>query len=208
MLWIVFWATRNPCSLRAFLASRLPDALRAQLALQIEMLTELVPPETVRWVSPENIHLTLKFLGEISSAEAQVVADSAGPIAAGCRPFDLKASGLGVFPNPKRPRVIWVGVGGADGGVATLNRELESALTEVGFDREGRGFHPHLTLGRTRRGIRRSDLKALAEGLARASVGDLGQWRVETLALMRSELRPEGPRYSVVASLPLGTAVD
>lgn len=194
--------------MRAFLASRLPDALRAQLALQIDMLTEFVPPETVRWVRPENIHLTLKFLGEISSDEAQLVVDSAGPIAAGCRPFDLSASGLGVFPNPKRPRVIWVGVSGAEEGVTALNRELESALAGVGFDREGRGFHPHLTLGRTRRGLRRLDLKALAEALARASVGDLGQWRVETLALMRSELLPEGPRYSVVASLPLGTAVD
>ncbi|MGA9191944.1 MAG: RNA 2',3'-cyclic phosphodiesterase [Anaerolineales bacterium] len=194
--------------MRAFLASRLPDALRAKLALQIDMLTEFVPPETVRWVRPENIHLTLKFLGEISSDEAQLVVDSAGPIAAGCRPFDLSASGLGVFPNPKRPRVIWVGVSGAEEGVTALNRELESALAGVGFDREGRGFHPHLTLGRTRRGLRRLDLKALAEALARASVGDLGQWRVETLALMRSELRPEGPRYSVVASLPLGTAVD
>lgn len=194
--------------MRAFLASRLPDALRAQLALQIDMLTEFVPPETVRWVRPENIHLTLKFLGAISSDEAQLVVDSAGPIAAGCRPFDLSASGLGVFPNPKRPRVIWVGVSGAEEGVTALNRELESALAGVGFDREGRGFHPHLTLGRTRRGLRRLDLKALAEALARASVGDLGQWRVETLALMRSELLPEGPRYSVVASLPLGTAVD
>jgi 2'-5' RNA ligase len=208
MLWIGFWAIRNSCSLRAFLASRLPDALCAQLARQIEALTDFMPSDSVRWVRPENIHLTLKFLGEISSEEAQLVVESAGPIAAGSRPFDLKAFGLGVFPNPKRPSVIWVGVGGADEGMVALQGELESSLAEVGFDREARDFHPHLTLGRTRRGLSRSALKALADGLSRATIGDLGQWRVEALALMRSELRPEGPRYSLVADLPLGRALE
>lgn len=194
--------------MRAFLASRLPDALRAQLARQIETLTEFVPAESVRWVPAENIHLTLKFLGEISSEEAQLLVDRAGPIAAGSQPIELKASGLGVFPNPKRPNVIWVGVGGADEGLAALQGELESSLAAAGFDRERRDFHPHLTLGRTRRGLSRSTMKSLADGLSRAGVGDLGHWRVETLALMRSELRPDGARYSLVAQLPMGTMVN
>lgn len=194
--------------MRAFLASTLPEAVRAQLAGQIEALTKVVPAESVRWVRPENIHLTLKFLGEISAQEAQLVADSAGPIVAGRPAFDLGACGLGVFPNPNRPSVIWVGVGGVDRSLAALQAELESSLARVGFDPEGRDFDPHLTLGRARRGLNRSAVKALAAGLSQAEVGDLGRWRVDTLALMKSELRPEGPRYSLVASLPLGKATD
>ncbi len=194
--------------MRAFLASTLPVSLRDALAGQIEELTNCVPDRSVRWVEPGNIHLTLKFLGEISPERAQLVVDAARPVAARTQPFDLEASGVGLFPNPRRPTVIWVGVSGPDSRLSTLQVELEGALASVGFEAERRAFHPHLTLGRARRGLASSAQAALADGLSCVEVGSLGRWRVGGLTLMRSELRPDGPRYSQVASMALGSEAD
>jgi len=191
--------------LRVFLASTLPDALRHELARQIERLKRCVPGGSVRWVKPEHIHLTFKFLGELSSERVQLVIDTTRPVAAAGPPFDLQAIGLGVFPNTRRPNVIWVGVAGDVPRLGALQAGLESSLARAGFDSERRAFHPHLTLGRARRDLGRSTQAALGEGLSQVQIGALGAWRVGSLVLMRSELRPDGPRYFRLDNLPLGS---
>lgn len=191
--------------MRAFFASTLPDDLHKALARQIEALKSFVPDGSVRWVSPDNIHLTLKFLGEITPEQAKSVVDAAKTAASAKPAFDLSATGLGMFPNPHRPSVIWVGVAEANRNLAALQALLESKLSEVGFKPEGRPFHPHLTLGRVRRDLNRSAQSALAKSLSPVEVGELGRWRVESLTLMKSDLRPGGPRYTEVARLPLGS---
>jgi 2'-5' RNA ligase len=190
--------------LRAFLASTLPPALHRELASLVERLDSKVPSGSVRWVNTDNIHLTLKFLGDINPSQSDLLLKTARPLVEARSPFALEATGLGMFPNAKRPTVIWVGVREDDRHLAELHSTLESLLGQVGFEVDSRRFHPHLTLGRTRRGLARHDQRALGEALTTQPVGSLGEWEVRTLVLMRSDLRPEGARYTPVETLQFG----
>lgn len=189
--------------LRAFLAARLPLDIQKALDQTIARLKAKLPEGAVRWVRAENIHLTLKFLGEITPSQVDKLVEAAAPYLRPLSPFELRAIGLGVFPQPAKPRVIWVGVKGDETRLNSLQGGLESGLASEGFEPGERGYHPHLTLGRTRRDLRRDDEKALADALAAESVGDLGAWRVADVALMRSDLKPDGPVYTEVEIFPL-----
>jgi 2'-5' RNA ligase len=170
----------------------------------MDALGRKVPAESVRWVAPGNIHLTLKFLGETTPGQSDRVIGILARLLTDRRPFTLKAAGLGVFPTPKRPRVIWVRVEDSARQLIDLQSALEQSLAEVGFRPEGRAYHPHLTLGRTRRGLNGAAEQALSEVLSHHEIGALGEWRVEGLTLMRSDLRPDGPVYTPVRALALG----
>ncbi len=164
--------------LRAFLAARLPLEIHQALDENIARLKSKLPEGAVRWVRAENIHLTLKFLGEITPNQVDKLVEAAAQYLRPLSPFELRAIGLGVFPQPAKPRVIWVGVKGDGARLNSLQGGLESRLAREGFEADERGYHPHLTLGRTRRDLRRDDEKALADALAAEFVGDLGVWRV------------------------------
>jgi 2'-5' RNA ligase len=194
--------------LRAFLASTLPGGLHDELAGQIELLAQRLPRGAVRWVKPENIHLTLKFLGEVTIDQAHRVENALRPIIRNNAPFGLQASGLGAFPNFRRPSVIWVGVEGEKRRLLDLQASLDAALVDVGFEPESRPFHAHLTLGRVRRNVSRHDLRTLSDTLSDVALGTLGDWRVESLVLMKSDLHPDGPRYTPVMSLDLGAQAE
>ncbi|HRT71571.1 MAG TPA: RNA 2',3'-cyclic phosphodiesterase, partial [Syntrophales bacterium] len=133
---------------RSFLAIDLPEEVKAGLGRISESLKRRVGG--VRWTKPEGIHLTLKFFGDISGEEIARISMVAGSAAGVTAPFQLTVEGLGVFPGLKRPRVLWVGVGGRLDILARLQGGIESALEAQGFKKEGRGFKPHLTLGRFR----------------------------------------------------------
>ena len=119
-------------------------------------------------------------------------------------PFSLVVEGLGCFPNPKRPRVLWAGVTEDTGGLKALQRDVEKSLVPLGFEPENRAFHPHLTLGRSKRGIRSGDQRRLGEVLAAADVGELGKIQVQSFQLMRSDLHPDGAVYSSLGVFSLG----
>ncbi len=152
----------------------------------------------VAWVAPDNVHLTLKFLGGVEAARLDAVAGALAGAVAGCRPFDLTVRGLGAFPTPARPRVLWAGADEGAALAATLARRVDDALVALGFPAESRAFSAHVTLGRVR--APRSNprlVEALAGGAA------FGRQRVDRLALMRSELSPRGARYTELAAVPL-----
>jgi 2'-5' RNA ligase len=157
----------------------------------------------MRWVQLESIHLTLKFLGELDPAQIQAVIDVCRGCVEGLTPFELQAAGLGVFPQPSRPRVVWVGLQTSGKVLSDLQSSLESGLAQAGFGAEERPFHAHLTLGRTRRDLSRTQEQALADHLRGEEVGVIGKWRVEEIALMRSDLRPEGAVYTPVETFRL-----
>ncbi len=115
----------------------------------------------------------------------------------------LRARGLGCFPSPNRPRIIWAGLGEAPRALAALKRTLDEHLARLGFAEEERDFHPHLTLGRVRQ-LQAGDRQRLAESLRELREADFGQWTVKRVDLMRSVLSPGGALYSVVQSFPLG----
>jgi len=134
--------------IRAFLAIEMPETLRTGLALvQGELKRSRAD---VRWVTPGNIHLTLKFFGNVPDDEIDTLALAAREVAQTEEPFQLKATIAGAFPSPRAPRVVWLGLGG---DVVHLNRlyyQLEKAFDKLGYPAEGRAFHPHLTLGRVK----------------------------------------------------------
>jgi 2'-5' RNA ligase len=152
----------------------------------------------VAWVARDNVHLTLKFLGSVEAPRLQAAtAALAGAVAT--RPaFQLAVSGLGAFPSPARPRVLWAGVAEGADAAGALAGLIDATLAPLGFDRESRPFSAHVTLGRVR--APRADPR-LAGALAAG--GSAGRQRVTHVALMRSDLSTRGARYTELAALPL-----
>lgn len=156
----------------------------------------------LKWVEPQNLHFTLKFLGDTPEERIPALAQVARAVAARTAPFEVKVQRLGYFPEGRRPQVIWAGctVGGEE--FAALGRELDAALAAAGLaEADRRPFVPHLTLGRVRGG---RNLRELAEALAANAERELGAMRVERFLLMQSELRREGPVYAEVGRFELG----
>jgi 2'-5' RNA ligase len=186
--------------MRVFVAINLSDEERARLAGAARRLRESDFP--VRWVPPQNVHLTLKFLGEVgedSLAELYSAVDDASSDVAS---FDMALRGFGAFPSLRRPRVVWAGVE-QEATLARLQEKVEAALEAVGYERENRRFHPHLTLGRARKGARAGDFEGFEDLVNRQSYE--GRFRVTAVDVMRSRLDPEGAVYSVLHSTGMAT---
>jgi RNA 2',3'-cyclic 3'-phosphodiesterase len=154
---------------------------------------------SVAWIAPANLHLTLQFLGEIDPSRAKEVAGRLAP------PFELPAfdvavAGLGTFPPSGPTRVIWLGVADGAARLASLYREVASRLDGLGFPRDARPFHGHLTLGR----VKTACGPRLRDAIARARAADAGRCRVDHVTLFESRLSQAGATYSVVATSPLG----
>jgi RNA 2',3'-cyclic 3'-phosphodiesterase len=189
--------------LRAFIAIELTEAIHRRLAHVAGELRERTSAGTVRWVDPAGIHLTLKFLGEVSSSQAEDVWRLLEPVAAGQPAFEVRVRGLGCFPNLRSPRVVWVGVEQDEATLTGLQMGVESASEKLGFAREGRSFTPHLTLGRTSRDARREGIDSLQRAIQELGEAECGAMRVDQVHLFRSELKPSGAVYSVLATARL-----
>lgn len=187
--------------IRAFIAIELSPPIQKQLE-QIVLDLQQTGSRHVKWVRPENIHLTLKFLGESRPDELDRLSAEIRPIASAARPIELKIHGLGAFPNFKRPRVIWVGVQ-APPSLIRLQQALEDAAEKIGYPREERPFSPHLTLGRVNREASPAELARLGETIAQKPVGTLGSMTASQLILFRSVLKPAGAIYTPLAHFPL-----
>jgi 2'-5' RNA ligase len=192
--------------IRTFIAVRLNERIHRRLELLQEELRGATPPRMVRWVEPANIHLTLKFLGDVPEARIVEISQAIQTVAAGATPFSFELAGLGCFPNTQRPNVVWVGVQEPAGRLARLQENVESALERLGFAREGRGFSPHLTLGRVRREGRPADIAAVGQAIEkrRDKVTSVGRQEIATITLFKSDLRPDGPIYTALAEMTLG----
>lgn len=187
---------------RAFIAVELPEDLRQAISRSTETLRKALPGPLVRWVAPQNIHLTLKFLGDVSPANLERLAEALGTEAAARETFTLSVGGLGAFPTPRRARLIWIGVE-APAALAALARGVEAAAARLGYAEEGRPFSPHLTLGRLDRSAGAADLARVHAALEAAAVGNLGAAPVEAVHIFKSDLRPGGSVYTRLYTLPL-----
>lgn len=155
----------------------------------------------LRWVPPDNLHLTLRFLGEITAAQTARVAEAARQAARAAGPFEITLAGLGAFPSPRRPRVVWVGITEGADRLSALARAMEEEIAHRKFPREPRPFHPHLTVARVRAGGPPPDLTG---DLASAGVSVIGTQEVAALVVVESFLHPSGSEYREVAQAPLG----
>ena len=182
-------------SIRAFVALPLPPAVKAALGGVVEALSPAWPSGAVRWVRPENMHLTLRFLGESPVAKLPDIAAALDAVGGQTAPFDLSLAALGSFPNRRRPQILWVGLRDGDGDLAPLKEGLDRCLQGLGWPAEQRPFRPHLTLGR---------IKGRARGRAdwSAAVPPL-DFAAGPLQLIESRLQPSGPVYTVLHRAPL-----
>jgi 2'-5' RNA ligase len=182
-----------PTPLRAFIAVPLPDTVAAFLG-KIQARLPL-PGSTIRWVAATNIHLTLKFLGEIDPSQVPSVAAQMDAAVGTIPPFSLAAKGAGVFPNFHHARVLWVGLAGDVDRLNAIQATLESGLEAVGFNREARRFNAHLTIGRIRRRI---DARLIGASLKALTDDASDSFLVDRLVLFKSVLKPSGPEYSLL----------
>jgi len=185
---------------RAFVAIELPDELCRALAIvqahaRGQLASAINSTVKVQWVSLESMHLTLKFLGDIKEVQVPMIGEALERVAREQASFEVDASGAGVFPDARAPRVVWVGLKGAVDRLAQLAAAIESALTPLGFPSNSTPFAPHLTVARVKEGQR--DLgRALAAGKFLEQVARVGPLLVRSIALMRSELNPAGSVYT------------
>jgi 2'-5' RNA ligase len=188
--------------IRAFIAIELSDDIKRTLTrLQNKLKSGCQAP--VRWTDPEDTHLTLQFLGDIDPGlTGQITAAMAGA-AGGIHPFHLSVSGLGVFPDQRRVRIVWVGLTGDLETLGQLQKRIESALSPLGFTPEARAFTPHLTLGRVRDNARPDERQILGRLVIKTTVESDSGLNVNSVHLIKSQLTPQGPIYTRIGSVEL-----
>jgi 2'-5' RNA ligase len=185
-------------------AIEIPNTMRMDLSEHIAYLKQDIPTRTVRWVRPEGIHLTLKFLGDVPIDSIDQISATLKKICIEHEPFKVKVSEFGCFPNFRRPRILWIGVQDLSTRLTDLHGEIESGLSKLGFEREARRFHPHLTIGRVKRLRDQVEFQNLAAALEDVKIGDIGQLQVNEVSLMKSDLKPTGAVYTRLLAPRLG----
>jgi RNA 2',3'-cyclic 3'-phosphodiesterase len=196
--------------IRAFVAVELDLSLRQALGsiqaqLRNQLRRTLSSDVRIQWVRPESIHLTLKFLGDIPEERVPDIHAVLIRVAGGHVRFAAQAEGLGVFPDARSPRVLWVGLTTRADALTRLAADVETALDGIGFPPEGKPFHPHLTLARIKEQSRAVG-RALADSRVLEPAAPVGAVTVNTIALMKSELKPSGSLYTKLREVPLKEA--
>ncbi len=185
----------NSEQIRSFIAIELPQNVKNGLA-QLRNELERAEHPFVKWVAPEGVHLTLKFLGNIPFKQVAEITKAIEAASKGISPFHLEISGLGGFPNLKQPRVLWVGIGGEIDKLVSLQQNIDLALALLGFAKEERPFVPHLTLARIRQGVSPKERKSFGELVMSTSFEISYPFDVKAVNLMRSQLTPAGAIYT------------
>jgi 2'-5' RNA ligase len=190
---------------RAFIAIELSETIQSSIKHFQHQLQSTLIKAPIRWVPVQNIHLTLKFLGDIRSEMIKPLLRSLEQVTEGIPVFDFVIRELGCFPSCKRPRVLWLGVEQADGHLIRLQKRIDETLLQMDFESERRPFHPHLTLGRIKRSVRPDQLISLAHQLEDVDLyaGSVGS--VKQVHLIQSRLSSSGAEYSHLGSATLGS---
>lgn len=188
----------DPEIIRAFLAlDPPPEVLRNIADIQAALKRDI--RGILSWVRPEGIHLTLKFFGYIARNDVQAISEVVAGQAAGARPLNLEAKGLGLFPDTRRPRVLWLGISGEVERLIALQRTIDRGLETRGFAREQRPFKAHLTLARVKS---QQGLSGFGSALAVSGSRSAGAFTATDLTLFRSELTPKGAIYTTLGHFP------
>jgi 2'-5' RNA ligase len=188
--------------IRTFIAIELPQDVKAILSRLQTALGE-DKDTSVKWVNPQSIHLTLKFLGNVDTEAIPQITNAMAKSVKIAKSFSLQLSEIGAFPNTRSPRVVWVGLKGDTEILSELQKRLEGSLETIGFPPENKAFSPHLTLGRVRNQIRPNQCRALAELLSTAKLKAAPTFHVNSIDLMKSELTPKGAIYTKLAAVNL-----
>jgi len=188
--------------LRAFIAVEIPPEIHKAIESKTALLRAALDGSLVRWVPTENIHLTLKFLGDVSPANVEMLSQMLSVEVSQHSTFVLKFGGLGAFPNPRRPRVIWIGIQ-APAELEALQHGIEATTATLGYPTEERPFSPHLTIGRVKQTAGSAGIQKIRSALEETKVGALGTTQVSAVHLLKSDLKPSGAVYTRLFSAPL-----
>jgi 2'-5' RNA ligase len=181
----------NKNKIRSFIAIEIPGDLRAKIeTIQKELQNKKAD---VKWVLPGGIHLTLKFLGEITAREVESISNILDSIIPSWKAFPLRIKGVGCFPSIRNPRIIWLGIDEGASMVSTLQKAIERSAIEQGFSAEDRPFRPHLTLGRVRS---KRGLEYLIQAIENLREVEVGTFKAQEVSLFRSDLKPSGAVYT------------
>ncbi|MBI5814908.1 MAG: RNA 2',3'-cyclic phosphodiesterase [Nitrospinae bacterium] len=189
---------KDETSRRLFFAVNLPKAVTTRLDNMVASFG--VPSGQVRWVKSENMHITLKFLGDVDNAMLPDLCAAAKRAVKGFSPIRLSVEGMGVFPNHERPRVIWFGVGGETAGLKKLEESFSAEISPLGFPPDERSFTAHLTIGRVKNDAARGKLARLVRQYHKFYIGEA---LVGDVSLYESRLNPKGSIHTVVETFPL-----
>ncbi len=187
--------------IRSFVAIELPDALKFKLG-ELQVRLKSSGDFRVKWVNPQAIHLTLKFLGDVALNRIELVTGALEEAGRGVPPFRLQVGGLGVFPKPNRVQVAWVGMSGQIDELTRLQKSLDLNLAKLGFAPESRPFVAHLTLARVREQMPQAERQRFSELITGTSF-EAGEIEVHALSLIRSRLTPQGAVYTRISSVML-----
>jgi 2'-5' RNA ligase len=194
-------------NIRAFIAVDYPASVKQTLLTHIRQGKKLIDSTWVRWVPESNMHLTLKFLGEVEQKQLDTLTGLLKELGAQYEPFALTVSGQGVFPNPRRPRILWIGAEECP-TLTHLAADIDQAAAKISIPPEERGFTPHLTIGRVAKDLPDETLAKLAALYGRLQIKELGRFTVDHITLYQSSLLPEGPKYTPLAVIPLAKPVQ
>ena len=189
--------------IRSFIAIDLPDTLNEELTQVSDALQVKLKGMPIRWVPVPNIHLTLKFLGDVSERNIVMINEILLAEVTSHKQFEISVGGFGVFPNYRRPRVIWVGVEAPE-ELHHLHRRIDIETTRLGYAPDQRKFDPHLTFGRVSRNANPGEVRKISSELKQYKLGFLGATRITEVNLFRSDLSPKGAVYSKLYTAQLG----
>jgi 2'-5' RNA ligase len=187
--------------IRTFVAVELSAAIIGRAADLVERLQRC--DARVKWVDPANMHLTLKFLGDVPESEIASVCHAVTEAAASHEPFTISAVGAGAFPDARRPRTLWIGIERGADQLCKLQKSVDRALREIGFPKEGRQFHPHLTIGRLRQGG--PPASEMGELVRELGSFDAGTAKIDQVVVFASYLSKAGPTYEALGRARLSS---
>jgi RNA 2',3'-cyclic 3'-phosphodiesterase len=191
-------------TIRVFFAIDFSPSIHTSLARLISQCKATLPSHLVRFTPAENLHLTLKFLGEVEEAKLKSIYPAVHELTAKEGEFTFQLTGQGIFPNPARPSILWIGCANY-AGLTKLAANLDHITTSIGVQPENRTFKPHLTIARVNQSTRSSDYPAISTGFTSQKFDLVGNVLVDHLTLYKSDLTPGGAKYTVVEQFPLAS---
>jgi len=189
--------------LRLFVAISIPQPVRDEIIRVQQELQPLVSRDVARWARSDQFHLTLRFLGDVPADGVEDLKKSAGAVCQNARPLSLRAEGVGFFPNPRSPRVIWVGINDRAGRLVDLQKQIEAAVRPFTAEPGEKNFTGHVTLGRLKN-PRPADIRDLAARAQSLEKRLFDEWTAHEIEIIQSELSPGGARYTSLAVFRLG----
>jgi len=193
--------------IRSFIAIEISKSIQDAISRQIASLKQKYPNPGIRWVPSVNIHLTLKFLGEVSSQNLEILAKTIGDETKGLKPFSIPFLETGIFPNSRRPKVIWIGLS-YQANLITLYKIIEAVSSSLGYQSEERPFTPHITLGRVGNDLSPITIQKMMEDLRSIDISSLEPVYIKSIKIFKSDIKLKGPVYSTIHTIPLNNIIS